>query len=116
MTTMAVFTIGANQFQVSKMTEYARNSWSFTGTYSDTKRLMDDGRAGRFAYVLVFDHEALESAIQKQLAGCGIEVLSFKDQKALQKAMEKEQEKKQRAEKEMKVRLDFEKDLAIIRV
>lgn len=116
MTTMAIFTIGANQVQITKMVDYARDSWKFTGTYSDTKRLLDDGKAGRFSYVLVFDYEALDAAAQRQLKGLGIEVVCFRDRAALQKAMEKEQEKKQKAEKERNVRLEFEKDLAIIKV
>lgn len=116
MAKMAIFTIGANQFQVAKMTTYTRDNWEFAGNYSENKRLMDDARAGRFGYLLVFDMDAVDEAVKRQLSGCGIEVLCFKDQNRLELALDNERRKKEKTEKERKVRLEFEKDLAIIKV
>ncbi len=116
MAKMAIFTIGANQIQITKMTTYARDKWEFAGNYTENKRLMDDARAGRFAYLLVFDHEAVDEIVQKQLRSCGIEILCFKDQNRLELALDNERRKKEKAEKERKVRLDFEKDIAVIKI
>jgi hypothetical protein len=116
MAKMAIFTIGANQFQIAKMTGYARDKWEFAGNYSENKRLMDDARAGRFTYLLVFDPDAIDEAVQRQLRGCGVQVICFRNQDELQRAADDEQRKKEKAERERKVRMDFEKDLAVIKL
>jgi hypothetical protein len=113
---MAVFTIGANPFQITKMTDYIRTTWKFAGTYTETKRLLEDGKAGRFKYVLVCDLDALDAIVQKQLRSIGVEVISFKDQRTLSDALQREREKKIKADKERNVRLEFEKELAVIKL
>ena len=111
MTSMAVFTIGANQMQILKMAEYARNNWTHAGNYTETKRLVDDAKARKFSYVLVSDFMAIDASASEQLKSVGVEIIPFKDQKALERAMSKEKIKKDEADRKNKTRADIEKDL-----
>jgi len=116
MTSMAVFTIGANQMQILKMAEYARNSWTHAGTYTETKRLVDDAKARKFLYVLVSDSMAIDASASEQLKSVGVEIIPFKDQKALERAMMKERIKKEEADRKTKLKTDIERDLSRLNI
>ena len=63
---MAIFTIGADDMRIKQMMEIAQ-AWGFVGKYSDSKRLLDDVKKKRIAYVLVVDPEAIEDNVKEEL-------------------------------------------------
>ena len=81
---IAVFTIGADEVRVRKMTELAQ-AWNFAGTYSDIKRLLDDAKKNRFDSVLVLDHYAIDENARKELENLKIEIIGLNDKKKLER-------------------------------
>jgi len=81
--TMAVYTTGALPLYIQKMTQWTRDNWNYAGTYTDVRRLLDDAKAKKFAYVLVYSFGVIESEVQQLLAKLSIKVLSFKEQERL---------------------------------
>ena len=72
---MAVFTVGADERRISQMREIAE-AWGFVGNYSDSKRLLDDAKKKKIAYVLVVDPEAIDDPAKAEL--------DFNDKKRLE--------------------------------
>ncbi|MBU5557511.1 MAG: hypothetical protein QW751_00305 [Candidatus Aenigmatarchaeota archaeon] len=86
-TTMAVYTTGAMPIYIQKMTQWTRDNWNYAGTYTDVKRLLDDAKNKKFAYVLVYSFGVLEPDVMSNLAALGVKVLAFKEQQKLEEEL-----------------------------
>jgi hypothetical protein len=80
---MAVFTVGADERRIGQMREIA-DAWGFVGNYSDSKRLLDDAKKKKIAYVLVVDPEAIEDSAKAELEKMNIKIVNFNDKKRLE--------------------------------
>jgi hypothetical protein len=80
---MAIFTIGADDMRISQMMEIAQ-AWGFVGKYSDSKKLLEDAKKKKIAYVLVVDPEAIEDSVKDELEKMNVKVINFNDKKRLE--------------------------------
>jgi hypothetical protein len=81
---IAVFTVGADDIRIKQMEKIA-DAWGFAGKYMDSRILLNDAKKKRFNSVLVMDQEALEDDVKIELKNLGIEIIDFKNKKALEK-------------------------------
>jgi hypothetical protein len=80
---MAIFTLGADEMRIKKMQEIA-SAWGLVGKYSDSRRLLDDVKKKKIAYVLVVDEEAIEDEIRNELEKMNVKIINFNDKKRLE--------------------------------
>ena len=80
---MAIFTLGADEMRIRKMQEIAA-AWGLVGKYTDSKRLLDDVKKKKIAYVLVVDTEAIEEDVRKELESLNVKIINFNDKKRLE--------------------------------
>jgi predicted ferric reductase len=80
---MAIFTLGADEIRIKQMQEIA-SAWGLSGKYSDSKRLLDDVKKKKIAYVLVVDPEAIDEDVRRQLKEMNVQIINFHDKKRLE--------------------------------
>lgn len=80
---MAIFTLGADEMRIRQMQEIAA-AWGMVGKYSDSKRLLEDAKKKKIAYVLVVDPEAIEDEIKAELENLNVKIINFNDKKKLE--------------------------------
>jgi hypothetical protein len=80
---MAIFTLGADEMRIRKMQEIAA-AWGLVGKYTDSKKLLDDVKKKKIAYVLVVDPEAIEEEIRAELESLNVKIINFNDKKRLE--------------------------------
>jgi hypothetical protein len=80
---MAIFTLGADEMRIKKMQEIA-SAWGLVGKYSDSRRLLDDVKKKKIAYVLVVDEEAIEEDVRAELESLNVKIINFNDKKRLE--------------------------------
>jgi hypothetical protein len=80
---MAIFTLGADEMRIRKMQEIAA-AWGLVGKYTDSKRLLDDVKKKKIAYVLVVDPEAIEEDVRAELESLNVKIINFNDKKRLE--------------------------------
>ena len=89
---IAVFTLGANDFQITKMVEFAKENWGSSERYAEEPRLIDCAKKGIFDKVIVFDREALSTSTTNALNVLNVSVLCWKEGASLKSALEKKNE------------------------
>ena len=80
---MAIFTLGADQMRIKQMEKIAE-AWGLVGKYSDSKKLLEDAKKKKIAYVLVVDPEAIEDDIRNKLKEMNVKIINFNDKKRLE--------------------------------
>jgi hypothetical protein len=80
---MAIFTLGADEMRIRKMQEIAA-AWGLVGKYTDSKKLLDDVKKKKIAYVLVVDPEAIEEDVRAELESLNVKIINFNDKKRLE--------------------------------
>ncbi len=80
---MAIFTLGADEMRIRQMQEIAA-AWGMVGKYSDSKRLLEDVKKKKIAYVLVVDKEAIEEDVRAELESLNVKIINFNDKKRLE--------------------------------
>ncbi|MFH1473279.1 MAG: hypothetical protein ABIE55_00105 [Candidatus Aenigmatarchaeota archaeon] len=80
---MAIFTLGAEEMRIRQMQEIAA-AWGMVGKYTDSKRLLEDVKKKKIAYVLVVDPEAIEDEIKVELEKLNVKIINFNDKKKLE--------------------------------
>ena len=80
---MAIFTLGADEMRIRQMQEIAA-AWGMVGKYTDSKRLLDDVKKKKIAYVLVVDPEAIEDDVRAELEKMNVKIINFNDKKRLE--------------------------------
>lgn len=89
---IAIFTLGANDFQITKMVEFAKENWGSSERYAEELRLIDCAKKGMFDKVIVFDREALSSKTTNVLNSINVNVLCWKEGASLKSALDKKNE------------------------
>jgi hypothetical protein len=80
---MAIFTLGADKIRIKQMENIAE-AWGLVGKYSDSKKLLEDAKKKKIAYVLVIDPQAIEDDIRNELEKMNIKIINFDDRKRLE--------------------------------
>jgi len=80
---MAIFTLGADQMRIKQMEKIAE-AWGLVGKYSDSKKLLEDAKKKKIAYVLVIDPQAIEDEIRNELEKMNVKIINFDDRKRLE--------------------------------
>ena len=80
---MAIFTLGADKIRIKQMENIAE-AWGLVGKYSDSKKLLEDAKKKKIAYVLVVDPEAIEDDIRNELKEMNVKIINFNDKKRLE--------------------------------
>lgn len=106
---IAIFIVGANDIQIQKMLEHARNYWRGGERFSDERRLLEMAKKKAFDMVLLYDREALSTSATNALNSLGIDIICWKEDASLKTALEKKKEaddmrKKSQEEKENNIR------------
>jgi hypothetical protein len=80
---MAIFTLGADQMRIKQMEKIAE-AWGLVGKYSDSKKLLEDAKKKKIAYILVIDPQAIEDEIRNELEKMNVKIINFDDRKRLE--------------------------------
>jgi hypothetical protein len=80
---MAIFTLGADEMRIRQMQDIAA-AWGYVGKYTDSKKLLEDAKKKKIAYVLVVDPEAIEDEVRAELESMNIKIINFNDKKRLE--------------------------------
>jgi len=80
---MAIFTLGADEIRIKRMEKIA-DAWGLAGKYVDSKKLLEDIKRKKIAYVLVIDPQAIEDNIRSELEKMNVKIINFNDKKRLE--------------------------------
>jgi hypothetical protein len=80
---MAIFTLGADKIRIKQMENIAE-AWGLVGKYSDSKKLLEDAKKKKIAYILVIDPQAIEDEIRNELEKMNVKIINFDDRKRLE--------------------------------
>ena len=80
---MAIFILGADKIRIKQMENLAE-AWGLAGKYSDSKKLLEDAKKKKIAYILVIDSQAIEDEIRSELEKMNVKIINFNDKKRLE--------------------------------
>ena len=80
---MAIFILGADKIRIRQMEKIAE-AWGLAGKYYDSKKLLEDAKKKKIAYVLVIDPQAIEDEIKNELEKMNVKIINFNDKKRLE--------------------------------
>jgi hypothetical protein len=113
---MAIFTVGANAFQVEKMSAYAKENWGNCERFSEEQRLIERAKLKYIDSVLVFDREALSTKTTSALNSMNVDILCWKENASMKEALKKKQETDEKHRKDLAEREQRLKEIRQIRI